>query len=92
LIAINCDDPTNLLVESCSDPDIMFDVVYINGNKNTIKDTVFDGTACISMLKNDGIIIFDNYDHPIVKAGVDIIENASDTISLYKGDIAVYTL
>jgi hypothetical protein len=91
LNAIHCNDPTDLLVASCGDPDIVFDVVYISGITN-IKDMVFNGTACISMLKNDGIIIFDNYDHPIVKAGVDIIENASDTISLYKGDIAVYTL
>jgi predicted O-methyltransferase YrrM len=90
LNAINCDDPTDLLVASCGDPDIVFDVVYINGNTN-IKDTVFNGTASIKMLKNDGIIIFDNYDQPTVKAGVDIIDGASGMISLHKGDIAVYT-
>ena len=90
LNSINCRDVTDLLVASCADLDILFDVVYIGGDTNT-KDTVFNGTASIKMLKNDGIIIFDNYDQPTVKAGVDIVDGASGTISLHKGDIAVYT-
>jgi hypothetical protein len=89
LNAINCDDPTDLLVASCADPDIIFDVVYIGGNTNT-KNTVFNGTASFSMLRNGGLIIFDNYDQPIVKAGVDIIDNSTCMESLYKGDVAVY--
>jgi hypothetical protein len=43
------------------------------------------------MLKNDGIIIFDNYDQPTVKAGVDIVVGAVGTFSLHNGDIAVHT-
>jgi hypothetical protein len=89
LNSINCNDVTDLLVASCADPDIEFDVVYVDCNTNT-KDTVFDGIASIKMLRGDGIIIFNNYDNPTVKAGVDIIENASGVISLYKGDIAVF--
>ena len=89
LNAINCDDPTDLLIASCGDPDIVFDVVYIGGNTNT-KNTVFNGTTSFSMLRNGGLIIFDNYDQPIVKAGVDIIDNTTCIDSLYKGDVAVY--
>jgi predicted O-methyltransferase YrrM len=77
------------LIASCGDPDIMFDVVFISGSTNT-KNTVFNGTACISMLRHGGLIIFDNYDQPIVKAGVDIIDNATCMESLYKGNVAVY--
>jgi hypothetical protein len=69
----------------------MFDVVYIGGKTNT-KDTVFNGFASVKMLRHNGIIIFDNYDQPIVKAGVDIISpEECGMISLYNGDIAVYT-
>ena len=89
LNAIHCDDPTDLLVASCGDPDIIFDVVYIGGNTST-KNTVFNGTASFSMLRNGGLIIFDNYDQPIVKAGVDIIDGATCMESLYKGDVVVY--
>ena len=91
LNAINCDDPTDLLIASCGDPDIMFDVVYIGGKTNA-KDTVFNGLASVKMLRHNGIVIFDNYDQPIVKAGVDIIApEECGMVSLYNGDIAVYT-
>jgi hypothetical protein len=44
------------------------------------------------MLRHNGIVIFDNYDQPIIKAGVDIIApEECGMVSLYNGDIAVYT-
>jgi hypothetical protein len=93
LNAINCDDPTDLMVASHADPDISFDVVYIGGKTNT-KDTVFNAVLSFAMLKDDGILIFDNYNQPVVKAGVDVIDDTIFSLtyveSLYKGDIAVY--
>jgi hypothetical protein len=90
LNSINCNDVTDLLVASCADADIRFDVVYINGSKNTTKDTVFNGIASYKMLRNGGIMIFNNYDHPIIKSGVDIFYHTVMVESLYKSEIAVY--
>jgi GR25 family glycosyltransferase involved in LPS biosynthesis len=89
LNSINCNDVTDLMISSCGDPDIIFDVVYICGNTNS-KDTVFNGITASKMLKEGGLIIFDNYDQVAVKFGVDIIDSTTCMECLYKGDFAVY--
>lgn len=86
---IKADDITNLMIESCADPEIEFDVVYIDAFLNT-KDVVFNALTSYKMLKENGILIVNNYDNPSVKTGADIVYNTTALENLHSGDFAVY--
>lgn len=89
LNTIKADDITDLMVASCGDPEIEFDVVYIDAFLDT-KNVIFNALTSYSMLKENGILIVNNYDNPRVKAGADIVYNTTTLGNLHSGDFAVY--
>jgi hypothetical protein len=84
---IGTDKEQTLLIQSISDPDVRFDVIYIDGNTE-VKEVIFNGILASNLLNIGGLIIFDEYKNPNVKTGVHLLAQAIDMTVTHRDEFA----
>lgn len=71
--------------------DIRFDIAYVDGNKG-VKDVLFDCTASLNLLKDDGVIIVADYNWipGSVKEALLFFEATAPVDKIHEGEYCVY--
>jgi hypothetical protein len=82
------DKDSMLLAEAVNDPEISFDVIYVDGN-HEYRNVLFDGINSWNLLNNGGILIFDDCHDKEVRLAVNTIIKTVNPIIKYDGDIVV---
>lgn len=83
-------DKDNLiLAASILDPEIRFDLIYVDGN-HEFKDVLYDATVSYNLLKPNGMLIFDDMNNPIVSKAVDIFARTVYKKPIYNGNFSVF--
>jgi len=90
LNVIPTDDVTPVLLGATTDPDIKFDVIYVDG-EHDFNNVLSDAVLSYNLLKDDGLIIFDDMSIESVKLSVDIFAKTVNSESIYRDQfISVY--
>jgi predicted O-methyltransferase YrrM len=90
LNVIPTDDVTPVLLGATTDPDIKFDVIYVDG-EHDFNNVLSDAVLSYNLLKDNGLIIFDDMSIESVKLSVDIFAKTINNESIYRDQfISVY--
>ena len=77
---------SDMLIQASQDPDIRYDVIFCDSKKE-YKELLHDGILSWNLLKNDGIVIFNDGDNDTVRNAVDNIIKAINPTVLYDGEV-----
>lgn len=83
-------DRDNLIqAAAITDPDIRFDLIYVDGN-HEFKEVLYDATTSWNLLKPNGLLIFDDMANSIVSKAVDIFARTVYKKPIYNGKFSVF--
>ena len=83
------DKDSLLLAASTLDPDIKFDLIYVDGN-HEFKEVLYDAVVSWNLLKPNGLLIFDDMDNNFVSKSVDIFARTVYKKPIYNGNFSVF--
>lgn len=78
-----------LLAASILDPDIRFDLIYVDGN-HEFKEVLYDAVVSWNLLKPNGLLIFDDMKNNSVSKAVDIFARTVYKKPIYNGNFSVF--
>lgn len=78
-----------LLAASILDPDIRFDLIYVDGN-HEFKEVLYDSIVSWNLLKPNGLLIFDDMINNTVSKAVDIFARTIYKKPIYNGNFSVF--
>ena len=83
-------ESTQVLLETLSDPDIKFDVIYVDG-EHDLKSVLTDAILGYNLLADNGLLIFDDMSIDSVKLSVDLFSKTVNNEYIYRDQfISVY--
>lgn len=89
LNVVPTDKDNLLLAASTLDPDIRFDLIYVDGN-HEFKEVLYDAVVSWNLLKPNGLLIFDDMNISSVSKAVDIFARTVYKKPIYNGNFSVF--
>ena len=89
LNVVPTDKDNLLLAASTLDPDIRFDLIYVDGN-HEFKEVLYDSVVSWNLLKPNGLLIFDDMNISSVSKAVDIFARTVYKKPIYNGNFSVF--